>query len=166
VEEVLQVIGNRINSDPSFSECSPLYVEDIMESLDICLTTVYFQFEDKFYQQKEGMSRGNLQTPLVNNVLMKHFEEIALDTADHKPAKWLIYVDDTFMVWPHVPARLQQFLHHLKSVRPTIRFTVEVEANDTLHNIVFQHPVAVMCHFTNSLSSLMQLCLQFLPNLK
>jgi hypothetical protein len=36
------------------------------------------------------------------------------------------------MVWPHGPARLQQFLHHLNSVRPTIKFTTEIEANDTL----------------------------------
>jgi hypothetical protein len=63
---------------------------------------------------------------------MEHFEEIALDTADHKPAKWLRYFDNTFMVWPHGPARLQQFLHHLNSFRPTMKFTIKVEANDTL----------------------------------
>jgi hypothetical protein len=161
VEKVLQVIRNRLNTDPSFPECSPLQIEDIMESLDICLTTSYFQFEDKFYQQKGNMSMGNILTPLVNNVFMKHFEDIPLDTADHKPAKWIRYVNDTFMVWPHGPARLQQFFHHLKNIRPTIKFTVKAEANDTLHNIVFLHPVALVYHFTHSLPSLMQLCLQF-----
>jgi hypothetical protein len=63
---------------------------------------------------------------------MEYFEDIALNTADRKPAKWLRYVDDTFVVWPHGPARLQQFLHHLNSNRPTITFTMEVEANDIL----------------------------------
>jgi hypothetical protein len=63
---------------------------------------------------------------------MGHFEEIALDTADYKPTKWFRYVDNTFVVWAHGPAKLQQFLHHLNSVRPTIKFTMEVEANDTL----------------------------------
>jgi hypothetical protein len=63
---------------------------------------------------------------------MDHFEEMALDTADHKPAKWLRYVDNTFVVWLHGPARLQQFLPHLSSLKPTIKFTMEVEANDTL----------------------------------
>jgi hypothetical protein len=28
---------------------------------------------------------------------MEHFEEIALDTADYKPAKWLRYVNNTFL---------------------------------------------------------------------
>jgi hypothetical protein len=63
---------------------------------------------------------------------MEHSEETALDTADHKPYKWLRCIDDTFVVSPHGPARLQQFLHHLNSLTPTIKFTTEVEANDTL----------------------------------
>jgi hypothetical protein len=63
---------------------------------------------------------------------VEHFEEIALDAADKKPAKWLRYVDETFLVWPHGSARLQQFLHHLTILRPAIKFTMEIEANDTL----------------------------------
>jgi hypothetical protein len=55
VEEVLQVIRNGLNTDP-FPEHSPLQVEDVMELLDICLTTTYFPFEDEFPQQKDGMA--------------------------------------------------------------------------------------------------------------
>jgi hypothetical protein len=63
---------------------------------------------------------------------MEHSEEIVLDTADQKPANWLRYVDNTFMVWPHGPTRSQQFLHHFNSFRLIIKFTTEVEANDAL----------------------------------
>jgi hypothetical protein len=63
---------------------------------------------------------------------MEYFEEIALDTANYKPAKWFRYVDDTFMIWPHGPPKLQQFLDQINNVRPTIKFTIEVEANNTL----------------------------------
>jgi hypothetical protein len=58
VEEVLQVLRNRLNTDLFFPR-TPLQFEDIMGLLDICLTATYFQFEDKFYQQKEGMAMGN-----------------------------------------------------------------------------------------------------------
>jgi hypothetical protein len=85
-----------------------------MELLDICLTTTYFQVEDKFCQQKEGMTK------------------IALHTADHKPAKWLKYFDNTFVIWSCGPARLQKFLHHFNSLRPTMKYTIKVEANYTL----------------------------------
>jgi hypothetical protein len=59
VEEVLQVIRNRLNADPSFPERSPLQVEDVMELLDVCLTTIHFLLEDRLYQQKDGMAMGN-----------------------------------------------------------------------------------------------------------
>jgi hypothetical protein len=103
-----------------------------MELLDICLKTMYFQPEDKFYHQKEGTAMGNSLSLVVSNIFMEHFEETILDTEDHKPAKWLRYVHDTFVVWPHGPARLQQFLHHLNSLTPIIKFTMEVGINDTV----------------------------------
>jgi hypothetical protein len=131
VEEVLQVIRNRLSADPSLPERSSLQAEDVMELLDICLTTTYFHFHDKFYQQKEGRTMGYSLYPVVSNIFIEHSEEIALDTADHKPAKWFRYVDDTLVVWPHGPAKLQQF-HHLKSVRCAIKLTMEAETNTTL----------------------------------
>jgi hypothetical protein len=73
--------------EPSFSEHSFLQVEDRMELLDICLTTMHFLSEDKFYQQKEGMTMGNSLSLVVNNIFMEQSEETALDTADHKPTK-------------------------------------------------------------------------------
>jgi hypothetical protein len=42
VEEVSQVIRNRLNSDPSFSERSLLQFEDAGELLDVGLTTAWF----------------------------------------------------------------------------------------------------------------------------
>jgi hypothetical protein len=35
------------------------------------------------------MAMGNTLSPVVSIIFMEHFEEIALDTADYKPAKWL-----------------------------------------------------------------------------
>jgi hypothetical protein len=98
VEEVLQIIKNRFSTDTFFSERSPLQVEDMMELLDICLKTTNFQFYGKFYQQKDGMAMGNSLSLVVSNIFMEYFEEIALETADYKPAKWLRYVNDTFVI--------------------------------------------------------------------
>jgi hypothetical protein len=78
------------------------------------------------------MAMGNSLSLVASNTFMEHFEEMALDTEHHKPAEWLRHADDTFVVWPHGPARLQKFLHRLNSVRPTTKFTMQVEANDTL----------------------------------
>jgi hypothetical protein len=65
-----------------------------MQLLDICLVTIYFQFRDKFCQKKLGKEMGNSLPPVASKIYMKHFEEMALDTADHKPGKLLRYIDN------------------------------------------------------------------------
>jgi hypothetical protein len=63
---------------------------------------------------------------------MEHLEKLALDSAQHKPSVWLRYIDDTFVVWPHGPSLLQDYLTHLYSLRPSIQFTMEIESNSAI----------------------------------
>ncbi|PNF20028.1 hypothetical protein B7P43_G05946 [Cryptotermes secundus] len=56
VDEALQVIRSRLNNHNTLAERSVLKVEAIMELLDVCLRTTYFQRDDGFYQQKNGMA--------------------------------------------------------------------------------------------------------------
>ena len=40
----------------------------------------------------------------------RHFEKIAMQTANKTPSMWLRYVDDTFFsLWPHGPEELNLF---------------------------------------------------------
>ncbi|KAJ4446434.1 hypothetical protein ANN_13130 [Periplaneta americana] len=70
--------------------------------------------------------------PLISNIYMEYFEELALSTASHKPILWLRYVDDTFIIWPHSPQLFDGFLIHLNSLRPSIQFTMELEKDNCL----------------------------------
>jgi hypothetical protein len=86
----------------TLAERSALQVEAIMELLEVCLRTTYFQVDDKFFQQKVGMAMGSFLSPTVSSIFMEHFEKLALDSVQHKQSLWLRYVGDTFVVWPHV----------------------------------------------------------------
>jgi hypothetical protein len=103
-----------------------------MELLDVCLRTTYFQLDDRFYQQKEGMAMGSSLSPIVSNIYMEHFEKLALDSAQDKPLLWLRYVDDTFVIWPHGVDGLQNFLTHLNNLRSSIQFTMEIESEGAI----------------------------------
>jgi hypothetical protein len=91
------------------------------------LRTTYFQADDRFYQQKDGMAMGSSLSPIVSNIYMEHFEKLALDSEQQKPSLWLRYVDDTFVIWPHGADRLQNFLTHFNNLRSSIHFTMEIE---------------------------------------
>jgi hypothetical protein len=68
---------------------------------------------------------------VVSNIFMEHFEELALRTAIHRPSLWLWYVDDTFVIWPHGPDKLQ-FFDHINSIRPSIQFTMQTEVDNKI----------------------------------
>ena len=69
---------------------------------------------------------GSPLSPIVANIFMEHFEEIAMKTANKTPSMWLRYVD-TFSLWPHGPEELSLFLEHINSIRPSIQFIMEIE---------------------------------------
>ncbi|PNF20263.1 hypothetical protein B7P43_G15436 [Cryptotermes secundus] len=97
VDEILQIIENKLHDDVTLTERSKLQVEAIMDLLEVCLRTTYFQFEDKFFQHNDGMAMGNSLSPIVSNIFTDHFEKIALDSAQYKSSLWLRYMDDTFV---------------------------------------------------------------------
>jgi hypothetical protein len=59
------------------------------------------------------------ETEIESNVYMEHLEKFTLDSAQHKPSLWLRYVD-IFVVGPHGPEQLQNFLSHFNCLRPCI----------------------------------------------
>jgi hypothetical protein len=65
---------------------------------------------------------------VIANFYMEDFEEWSLDLAPHKPQCWFCYMDDTFVIWPHGPDKLGDFLNHLNSIYQRIQFTMEIES--------------------------------------
>ena len=71
-------------------------------------------------------------SPVIINIFMEYFEDLAISTSELKPYLWLCYVDDTFVIWKHGDHRLQSFWDHLNSMRPTIKFTMKEESGGQL----------------------------------
>ncbi|XP_030758536.1 uncharacterized protein LOC115884178 [Sitophilus oryzae] len=105
---------------------------DIAELFRVCLTGSYFSWNSNYYEQTEGVTMGSPISPIIANFFMERFEEKALESSVLKPAVWFRYVDDTFVVWKHGRDSLDDFLHHLNTQSPSIKFTMETEVNNQL----------------------------------
>lgn len=106
---------------------SQLFPTDIAELFRHCLTTTYFLWQNEIYEQTDGVAMGNPLSPVIANFFMEKFEQDALNTAVSRPICWLRYVDDTFVIWSHGEHELNNFLYHLNSLNPRIKFTMEKE---------------------------------------
>jgi hypothetical protein len=70
---------------------------------------------------------GSLLSPVIANFYLEDDEKVALESASQEPCRWFHYIDDTFVIWPHGPDKLRDFLHHLNSIHQSIHFTMETE---------------------------------------
>ena len=58
----------------------PLPTEDIMDLLNLCLTSTYFQYNGKHYKQLHGTAMGSPVSVVIAEIVMQHVEERALAT--------------------------------------------------------------------------------------
>ena len=58
---------------------------------------------------------GSPLTPVLDDIYIEYFEEMALGSTSLKPSMWLRYVDDTFILWPHLED-VQILLDHVNSI--------------------------------------------------
>ena len=130
VNEALEVVEKRLNQD-TLPERTNLSIQSLMDLLNICLRSTYFLFNNTYYQQDHGAAMGSL-SPIIANIFVESFEEMALQSTNQKPSLWIRYVDDTLILWPHDLQSLNGFRDHLNSLRPTIKFTMEIESDNQL----------------------------------
>ena len=74
----------------------PLPTEDIMDLLNLCLTSTYFQYNGRHYKQLHGTAMGSPVSVVVAEIVMQHVEESTLATCRQTIPLWLRYVVDTF----------------------------------------------------------------------
>ena len=100
-----------------------LSVQNIIELLGFFLHNTSFSFQNKFYEQVEGVAMGLPVSPIVANLYMEHFEREALRFASHPQRFWYRFVDDTWVIQQQ--AHKQLFWDHINSINPPIKFTVK-----------------------------------------
>jgi retron-type reverse transcriptase len=87
----------RLLSDITLSQRTNLSPENVHDLLNLCLTTTYFQWREKFYEQTNSTPMRSPLSPVMANLFMGEFEKKALATATLKPGFWFRYVDDTLL---------------------------------------------------------------------
>ena len=97
VDAALNIIKDLLKQHTTLCDRTVLSVQKIIELLGFFLHNTYFSFQNKFYEQVEGVVIGSTVSPIVANLYMKYFERKALSTI-FTPRLWMRYLDDTFFI--------------------------------------------------------------------
>ena len=95
-----------------------------MQLLKLVLENCVLTFQDKFFKQLHGATMCSPCSPVVANIYMEYFEDLALGPQLPIPVKdWKRYVDDVFSIIPK--DNRDTMLQYLNSIDPHIKFTIE-----------------------------------------
>ena len=98
--------------------------DEVMSLLKLVLENCVFTFQNRFYKQLHGAAMGSPCSPVVANIYMEYFENMALGPELPVPIKdWKRYVDDVFSIIPK--GNRDKLLKYLNSIDPHIKFTIE-----------------------------------------
>jgi len=132
--ETTEVICNKLYcTDPKLR---PFIPEDYFRKLlEFTTTDTHFLFNNKYYEQCDGVSMGTPLAAIFAEIFMAHFEEkylpILLNNNDSKLLAWSRYVDDTFTICTNDTDE-DEILQLLNTFHPCIKFTLEPETNSTI----------------------------------
>lgn len=118
--------------DESLTHLAEIFPKGIIALFEHCLKTTYFQWNNEFYEQIDGVAMGNPLSPVIANFYMERFEQQAIQTASKRPSYWFRYVDDVFLIWSYGEEELDKFHQHINNINPRIQFTMEKENNNQL----------------------------------
>ena len=99
--------------------------EDLVHLIELILTKNNFVFDGEHYLQIYGTAMGTRMAPSYANIFMGNLERKLLERVDDRPHVWWRYIDDVFVIWLFGEQRLREFVDHLNSSHPSIKFTSE-----------------------------------------
>ena len=102
--------------------------EEFHKLLTFTVSNNQFQFNNKLYEQIDGLSMGNPAAPAIANTFMSHLEEQLLQQCprSYAPIYYRRYLDDTFAVFKE-PQHVDQFLAFINSHHDSIIFFFTME---------------------------------------
>jgi hypothetical protein len=95
---------------------------------------MHFNFQGNIYEQIKGVAMGSPLSPIVVYLYMEWFQNKSIESHCFNPKHWKVFIDDTYIVWPHGKEILHRFKGHLNNEVESIGFTMGMEDNN---NILF-----------------------------
>ena len=68
IDPALNIIKDLLEKDDKLNDRTVLSVQNIIELLEFCLHNTYFSFQNKLYEQVEGVAIGSMVSPIVANL--------------------------------------------------------------------------------------------------
>ena len=126
MDETIDICIDSLYKD---NENIPKIPKDVFRNLfNVATKESFFMFNNKFFNQIDGVTMGSLSGPALANIFMCNFEKKWLKDCPHslRPVFYRRYVDDIFVLFSSLD-QAENFKKYLSSKHPNINFLSEKE---------------------------------------
>ena len=133
VQETIEIIRNLLVENHTNSQ----KIEETIELLNVITKQNYFEHDQKFYTQNDGLPMGSPLSGTLANIYLNHFEKTYIHSEKNKHRKniiyWHRYADDILILFHGTNRQLENLHKYANSINEHIKFTVELEANKSIN---------------------------------
>ena len=84
------IVVSRVGDDCTVGVRTSLTVPELIEALDNCLQSAFFEYNDFIYKQIFGCPMGSPLSPTIANMVLEEIEQTALNMYLKPPSLWII----------------------------------------------------------------------------
>ena len=132
LDETIEIILNQTTPCVN-SKFNNFSREQLRSLLELTAKNSFFTFNNKLYRQLDGVAMGTPCGPTLANIFLCFYETRWLQDCplNFKPQIYRRYVDDTFLLFNN-HHQINQFLNYLNNKHKNIKFTCDIEENNSL----------------------------------
>ena len=117
----------------TFSDIPDLIADNLLTLTQLTLHQDFFLFNNTFYKQTLGLAMGSPLSPFLAELFMHSLENTVSKSPLFKHILvWKRYVDDIFGIFNGTKEQLMQLHQYLNTIHPHIKFTLEIEDNNSI----------------------------------
>jgi hypothetical protein len=108
---------------------------EISNIINIIIEQNYFQFNNKYYKQKEGLAMGAPTSAILSEIYLQYIEHshIHHTLQKHNITSYHRYVDDILITYDSTKTNINSTLEEFNNINKTLKFTMEEEQGNKIN---------------------------------
>ena len=111
IKDALDLLKEKINADKDWAKKTDLSRTEVIELVNLLVSSPYFQCEFGFFKQEKGTPMGGPLSRLFADLILENKIEKLIQSHREwrRSFNWVRLVDDTFMNWNDSIQKLEEF---------------------------------------------------------
>ncbi len=131
VDNTINLIENTLNNKKE----SRIYIKQITNILHTILKQNYFEYNNKIYQQTDGLAMGAPTSAIISETFLQEIDKSIINIIKENDPHGIYYryVDDAIYISQNSGININKITQEINKIHNKIKFTVEEETNNKLN---------------------------------